>query len=131
MSVNYLSPMHAPFLTVEGTEQEDILQDMFDVTRNVTIAGGQGVIPRGQGMGKIPGGKKWVISIAGAKDGLQVIRGILLVDVDTSLGDVGQIVGLRGTCNGAGLVLGAGHTLANLKQGIGISSLIDLQSIIG
>ncbi len=131
MTANYMAPMHAPFLTVEGVERPDILEDLFEVTRNVTIAGGQGVLPRGQGMGKPAGGAKWSISIAGAADGSQIIRGILLVDVDTSLGDVGQIIGLRGTCNGAGLVLGAGHTLANLKQGIGISNLIDLQSIIG
>ncbi len=131
MTANYMAPMHAPFLAIEGVEREDVLEDLFEVTWNVTIAGGQGVVPRGQGMGKPAGGTKWVVSIASASDGSQIIRGILLVEVDTSLGDVGQIVGLRGTCNGAGLVLGAGHTLANLKQGIGISNLIDLQTIIG
>lgn len=113
--VNY-AHQHANGFASEGRVVPDSLFDNFDVTRKVTIASGQGVLVRGTALGKITSGGKWVKSLSASSDGSQVIRGILLHDVDATSADAEAIVGRRGSCNGGAVTLGTGHTLASIED---------------
>ena len=128
-STNY-SHSHANGFTSEGSVVQDKLFDDFDVRRKVTIASGAGVLARGTALGKITASGKWVKSASAASDGSQVIRAILLHEVDATSADAEAIVGRRGSCNGAAVILGAGHTLASVDDAC-IDRGIIFETVIG
>lgn len=112
------SAPHASGFKTEGTYNPDHLYDRFDVRPKVTIAEGQGTLLRGSALGKVtddedPDFGKWKLSLAAAEDGSEVIRGILLYDVNASGGDAEGIVGQIGRCNGGSVIFGTGHSLAS------------------
>lgn len=129
MSTNY-SYSHTDGFTSEGSVTQDKLFDNFDVRRKGTIASGQGVLLRGTALGKITTGGKWVKSASASSDGSQIIRAILLHDVDATSADVDAIMGRRGSCNGGAVILGTGHTLASIDDAC-IDRGIILETIIG
>ncbi len=129
MSIDY-SHSHASGFTSEGNVTPDKLFDNFDVRRKHTILSGQGVLVRGTALGKVTASGKWVKSLAASNDGSQIIRGILLHDVDATAADVEAIVGRRGSCNGGAVTLGAGHTLASIDDAC-IDRGIVLNTVIG
>lgn len=62
------------------------------------------------------GSGKWRKSLAAATDGSQVVRAISLHAIDATSADAEVIAGRRGSCNGAAVTLGAGHTLASIDD---------------
>jgi hypothetical protein len=114
-SINYTHPHVNGFMS-EGGTGPDNLYDNFSVRRVVTIPAGNGVIARGTALGKITANGKWVKSAAAATDGSQVIRAIMLHDVDATAADVEGVVGRIGSCNPNAIILGAGHTLASIED---------------
>jgi hypothetical protein len=129
MSSNY-AHQHANGFTSEGNVTEDNLYDRFDVRRKGTIASGQGVLARGTALGKITASGKWVKSLSASSDGSQVIRAILLHDVDATSADVEAVMGRRGRCNANAVTLGTGHTLASIDDAC-IDRGIILETVVG
>jgi len=129
MSVDY-GRQHAHGFTSEGSVTHDKLHDKFDVRKKGTIKSGEGVLLRGTAMGKITSSGKWVKSLAASNDGSQVVRGILLDSVDATSADVEAIIGRRGSCNGAAVILGTGHTLASIDDAC-IDRGIIFETVIG
>lgn len=84
-------------------------------TEDVTVAGGD--FPRGTVMGRITADGKFTESVDGAADGSEVPVAILAQDTDASGGDVvGAPVYRAGDFNERELTLGAGHTLAVVRE---------------
>lgn len=130
MSIDYGSPVHADGFTPEGSVTPDNLFDRFAVRRKITIPSGQGPLMRGTALGKITASGKWVKSLADAEDGSEIIRAILLHDVDATSADVDAIVGRVGRCNGNAVIFGAGHTLAGVEDAC-IDRGIIFEAIVG
>ena len=115
MSLDY-TPQFANGIQSEGSVSPDNLYDRFDVRRKGTIASGQGVLARGTALGKVTASGKWVKSLSASSDGSQVIRAILLHDVDATYSDEGAVIGRCGRCNPNAVIFGAGHTLASVND---------------
>ncbi len=63
-------------------------------------------------------GTKWKLSAAAATDGSQTPRGILAEDADATAADVECLIYVRGDVAENALTLGAGHTLASIREGL-------------
>lgn len=85
------------------------------VTDTLTILSGQ-VLPRGAVLGKVTASGKYILSLAAANDGSQTPSVILADAVDATGGDKLAGVYLAGEFNAAKLILGAGHTVASIKD---------------
>lgn len=93
-------------------------------TRKVTIISGQN-LTAGAVLGKITASSKYNLSLSAAVDGSQTPDFVLAHDCDASAGDKEAIV--IETCT-AGLVasaltIGAGHTLASIREGLRVKGL--------
>ena len=86
------------------------------MTRKVTID--TGVLARGSVLGRITATGKFVLSAAAAGDGSEVPRAILAESVDATAADVEAIVYESGEFNEARVTLGAGHTIASVRDGL-------------
>lgn len=88
-------------------------------TRKVTILSGQ-TRSRGDVLGKVTASGKHILSLAAAGDGSETPDVVLLHDVDASGGDKEGIA--LETCSGgvvgSALTLGAGHTIASIRDGL-------------
>lgn len=88
-------------------------------TRKVTIISGQN-LEAGAVLGKITASSKHNLSLSAAVDGSQTPDLILAQDCDASAGDVEAIA--YETCSGgivaSALTIGAGHTLASIREGL-------------
>lgn len=111
-------PPTAEGFTSQGSYVPDALiaGEYPRATRMVTITGGNFV--RGTLMGVITASGKYTKSIAASNDGSEVPDSILDADTDASGGDKTAVVNLTGEFNEAGLVFGAGHTIASVRQGL-------------
>lgn len=87
------------------------------LTRKVTLASGQNVA-RGAVLGRITAGGNFTLSASAAVDGSQTPRAIAAEDINASGGAQEIIVYIRGDFNTAELILGAGHTLASIEDGL-------------
>lgn len=85
-------------------------------TRKVTID--TGVLARGAVLGRITATSKYVLSAAAAGDGSEVPRAILLEAVDATSADVEATVAESGEFNEDRITLGAGHTVASIRDGL-------------
>lgn len=89
------------------------------VTTTVTIAAGQ-VLVRGSVLGQITAGGatqgQYNLSVAAATDGSQTPICILVDSIDTTAGANTAGVYLEGEFNSAALTLGAGQTIASIRQ---------------
>lgn len=103
------SDAYSPDLLVAG--------DFPRITRSVTLATGQNLV-RGAVLGKITASGKYVLSASAANDGSQTPVAVLVDDCDASGGD--KTVGIyeSGEFLGSALTLGAGHTLASIRDGL-------------
>lgn len=110
MTVNY-SPSHAAGITTEGTITEDRLFDRNTRVRKVTIAQGAPHL-RGEALGKITVGGKYILSLLAAADGSQAIDAILLEDTDATSADAEAMVAIAGDFAIQGVIFGTGHTAA-------------------
>ncbi|TWA76441.1 bacteriophage lambda head decoration protein D [Azospirillum brasilense] len=103
------SESYAPDLLLAG--------DFPRMTRSVTLVSGQNLV-RGAVLGKITASGKYVLSASAASDGSQTPVAVLMDDCDASGGD--KTVGIyeSGEFLGTALTLGAGHTLASIRDGL-------------
>ena len=83
----------------------------------VTVLTGA-VHPRGEVLGQITASGKYIKSLSAAGDGSQVPTAILAETVDTTGGDKPAIVYLTGEFNEDAILLGAGHTVASIRNGL-------------
>ncbi|NDY56664.1 head decoration protein [Desulfovibrio sulfodismutans] len=101
-----------------------IAGDAKIVTQGITVASGQGVLPRGAVLGRITDAEdedvgKYVLSGAtSVTDGSQTPDCILAEAVDATSADVLTVGYLSGQFNQAALTLGNGHTLAAIRDGL-------------
>lgn len=104
----------------EGTLAPDnlIAGDYPRVTEQAVIASGAGVLTRGTVLGKVTATGKFIKSASAAADGSQTPDRVLAEDVDASAADVTAPTYLSGEFNQRALVLGAGHTIASIKDGL-------------
>lgn len=88
------------------------------VGRKVTIVSGQANLKRGSVLGKITTGGKYSLSASAAEDGSQAPDLILAEDCDATSGDKEALAYSRGDFNSNALILGAGHTVASITEGL-------------
>lgn len=103
----------------EGTYVPDALiaGDFPIRTRLVTLVSGQNVA-RGAVLGIITTGGKYTLSASASADGSQVPSAIAAEAVDATGGDKQIVVYEAGDFNEDKLILGAGHTVASIRQGL-------------
>jgi len=87
------------------------------VSETGTLAGGQS-LPRGALIGRIAATGKVTLSAAAATDGSQVPYGILYDEYDALAADRACGYHIKGEFNGHALTLGAGHTLASVRDAL-------------
>lgn len=111
-------PPTAEGFTSQGSTAPDslIAGEYPRVTRMVTVTGGDWT--RGTLMGVITASGKYTKSVAAAVDGSEVPDSVLDADTAAAGGDKTAAVNLTGEFNEALLVLGAGHTVASVRQGL-------------
>lgn len=108
-----------PSAGTEGTYTPDnlVADDFPMMTGQVTIVSGQN-LTRGAVLGKITASGKYTLSASAAADGSQNPSVILLQDTDASGGDKAAPVAESGAFNERAVTLGAGHTIASIKDAL-------------
>lgn len=86
-------------------------------TRRVTMAAGQN-LPRGAVLGQITIGGNYALSESGATDGSQVPRYILAEACNATAAATECLVYETGDFNEQAVTLGAGHTIASIREGL-------------
>lgn len=122
--------MTANFQT-EGTYTPDSLlagNAHLLVARKVTVLAGQ-VLPRGAVLGAITASGKYVLSASAATAGSQTPDLILAEAVDATGGDAGALAYERGDFNALAVTLGAGHTVASIREGLRAKGITLLTAI--
>lgn len=101
------------------------------VTWSGTLVSGQN-LKRGAVVGKITTGGKLTLSLSASSDGSQTPYGVLLDNYDASAGDLGNVgIIVKGEVNENALILGAGHTLASIREGLRDQGLYLVPAIAG
>jgi hypothetical protein len=111
-----------PGFETEGTYSPDnlIAGDFPVITEGVTIKAGQN-LSRGAVLGKITSTGEYRLSVTPAavgEEGSEVPRAILLQNTDASAAAKAAPVSTTGEFNERALILGTGHTLASIKDGL-------------
>lgn len=119
-----------PAFATEGSYTPDNLHagDFPMETETVTVLAGQDLL-RGAVLGKITASGKYVLSASAAADGSQTPSVILLQDTDATGGDKGAPVAVTGEFNERALILGAGHTVASIKDELRDKSIFPRTSV--
>jgi hypothetical protein len=86
-------------------------------SRAITLLSGQNCA-RGAVLGKITASGKYKLSAAAAGDGSEVPDVILAEACDASVADKTALVYINGRFNDASITLGAGHTVASIRDGL-------------
>lgn len=108
----------AGFRVSDPTTNKNLLANDDDITtRKVTILAGQ-VLPAGAVIGKITASSKYILSASAASDGSQTPDYILSEDINATSGDVEAIAYETVTVVATALTLGAGHTIASIREGL-------------
>lgn len=92
-------------------------------SETVTILAGQGPIAEGTVLGKITANGKYIVSLSAASDGSQVPDKIASHAIPASVSDQPAVVYTEGRFNQAAAVLGAGHTVASVKEGLRVKGI--------
>lgn len=112
------------FHTSETFAPDKLIAGGFPLhTREVTIASGQGVVPRGAVLGVVTATGKHVLSLAAAEDGSQTPDVILTTEVDATSADVKAIAYDSGDFVEAALALGTGHTVDSIRAGLRLKNI--------
>ncbi|TAN49049.1 MAG: head decoration protein [Methylococcaceae bacterium] len=110
--------MPASFSSTPYQYQEIVAGDADDlVSRNITLLSGQN-LPAGAVLGKITTTDKYTLSVAAATDGSQTPDLILAEACDAGGGDKPAIAWIGGQFIAENLTLGAGHTIAGIRDGL-------------
>lgn len=75
-------------------------------------------IERGAVLGRITASGKWRLSLSASDDGSQVPRAIALNAVDATEADKVGPIARTGDFNANAVILGAGHTVASVREGL-------------
>ena len=97
--------------------------------RTITIATGQGVLPRGAVLGKITASGKYALALAAANDGSQVPDLVLAESVDATAADAPGLGYERGDFTAGALTLGTGHTVASIRDTLRSKGITLINSI--
>jgi hypothetical protein len=101
---------YAPDRLIAGLTQQ--------VTWNGILITGQN-LKRGAVVGKITASAKLTLSLSASSDGSQVPYGVMLDDYDATAADAANVgVIVKGEVNENALILGTGHTLATIREGL-------------
>ena len=108
-----------PSMIVETYTPDHLVAGLTQlVTENMVLAAGA-ALPRGAVVGRITASGKATICTAAATDGSQTPYGILADFYDASLADVGNAaVYVKGEFNQNAIILGAGHTILSVHDGL-------------
>lgn len=111
--------MPASGFTSQGQSiPENLIAGEFPrITRKVTVGTGANLVA-GSVLGKITATGKYILSAAAAVDGSQVPDAILAEDASALSADVQAVAMLTGEINELAVTLGAGHTLASIRDGL-------------
>lgn len=109
----------AGFNNAEGSYTPDGLHagDFPIRTRKLTLITGQN-LQRGAVLGIITASGKATLSASAAADGSQTPNCILAEDVDATAADKDAVVYISGDFNETALILGAGQTVAGIREGL-------------
>ena len=113
-------------LTTEGVYTPDALiagNHHLLIARKVTILSGQNR-KRGDVIGKITSGGKYVLSLSASSDGSQTPDLILAEDCDASAGDKPAMAYARGDFSASAITLGASHTVASVTEGLRAKGIV-------
>lgn len=112
--------MTAPFFRTDPSPAPDslIAGEYPRAVQTATLAQSATPYRRGMVLGVVTATGKYVLSTAAATDGSQVPDAICHDDVSATAGDVTAAVLLTGEINPTAVILGAGHTLASIRQGL-------------
>lgn len=105
----------AMYATQQSTAPATLLRTGDPITRKVTLLAGQ-IYPLGAVLGTITATKKATLSLAAASDGSQEPSFVLPYAVDATAGDAEAVVYEHADVIGEALVLGAGHTIASIRD---------------
>ncbi|WP_449246562.1 head decoration protein [Desulfarculus baarsii] len=86
--------------------------------RRITVASGQGVLPRGAVLGRITASGKYALSLAAAEDGSQTPDAVLVEDVDATDADAAALIYYTGDFLESGLTMGEGHDVESIREGL-------------
>ena len=92
-------------------------------TRKVTILAGQN-LAEGAVLGKITASSKHILSLSAAVDGSQAVDLVLAHPCDASAADKEAIAYETGQVVASALVLGAGHTIASIREAMRDKGLV-------
>lgn len=110
--------MSAPsFSSTSYTPDRLLAGDFPRETQTVTLISGQN-LARGAVLGKITASGKYTLSLSASGDGSQTPVAILAADTDASGGDKLAPIYLSGDFNEDRVTLGAGHTVASVRDGL-------------
>jgi hypothetical protein len=121
--------MTASFSSATYTPDNIIAGDADALTgEKITIIAGQNLI-RGTVLGKITASGKYTKSLSAAADGSQTPDYILAEDCDATSGDKLGMAYSRGDFIQEALTLGAGHTIASIKEGLRVKGVFLIPSL--
>lgn len=100
------------------------------IGRKVTIISGQN-LGRGAVLGKITASSKYNLSLAAAADGSQTPDLILAEDCNAAAGDQAALAYARGDFADLALILGAGHTVAGITEGLRAKGITIIPAMAG
>lgn len=107
-----------PLAGNETSSYEHIPLDVGEaplINTTITVASGEGVVPRGAVLGRVTADGKYKLSLAAAGDGSEVARAVLAEEVDATAADAtGQGI-IMGVVNDEALTYGAGHDKASVN----------------
>lgn len=86
-------------------------------TTKATLLSGEAVV-RGAVLGIVTASDKLRLSASGSADGSQTPDAIAAEDADATGGDVDVLIYRTGEFNQDAVTLGAGHTVASIRQGL-------------
>lgn len=108
--------VQAPSISaVQYIPDQLIAGEMKNVTGNVTILSGAGIVKRGAVLGMITASGKYIVSVKTATDGSQAPVAILADDVDATAADAVGGVYFTGEFNGNAMLFDASWTVDTLR----------------
>lgn len=97
---------------------ENLISGEFPrITRKVIVGTGANLVA-GSVLGKITATGKYILSASAAVDGSQVPEAVLAEDAAALSADVQAVAIFTGEINELVVTLGAGHTLASIRDGL-------------
>lgn len=109
-----------PGITDEGTSRVDNLiagSNHQTISRSITLLSGQNVL-RGAVLGTVTSTGKFVLSASASTNGSQTPKAIAAEDCNATSGDKTLLVYIAGEFNENEIILGTGHTVASIREGL-------------